>query len=166
MFHETFASSHDNSPLNMDTVKITELTMGYVLPKAYIEVLLYRNGGYLKLNEFPLYFDKLKSTIWVPWIEGIGLGENEDAIDYKFEGEYKNSWKELLHQYGKCEVVVIIRAGRQAIFLDYSKVGSKGEPEVCYCFDDYPNEPSFVFLSPTFEKFVLGLRECVVQVDS
>ena len=157
IFNGDFESNFDNPSLTVGMVKTTEKLFGLSLPKTYIEVLNYRNGGFLKHTEFPMYDCLMESNIGVPFLEGIGLGINSDAIDYVKYHPSKTSWDSILADNGFNVAVVIVRFSRTAIFLNYDETNLSNEPEVWFCYDNYPQMLYSIKLATNFEQFITQL---------
>lgn len=127
--HYPFDNTHHFTcpPLKGSMVRAAEATVGYKLPKSYIDLLSTKNGGSLKRNCFPTDHAP-EGYIEVACIRGIG---GEWAIDFDAAGSRRmgRRW-----HYPDIGVVVADTPtpDRDALMLDYSVRGPEGEPRVVH----------------------------------
>ncbi|XVU22455.1 SMI1/KNR4 family protein [Actinoplanes sp. CA-054009] len=121
-------STWTGPPIDDAMVRCAEKTLGYRLPRGYIDVLRRRNGGVLARNCYPTDF----RTSWaadhfqMDVLLGIGHPEGADA-----QSAY------LIQEWGYPSVGVVIgvtaAAGPDTVMLDYT---GGGEPTVVYVGED------------------------------
>jgi hypothetical protein len=144
-------------PLDDEMVRRAEEALGVRLPHGYVEALSQRNGGVLKLRCCPTEF----STSWasdhfeIRALLGIG---GDRGIDSPSGGGSSC----LIEEWGYPEIGVVIcdmpSGGHDAVMLDYSESGPKGEPAVAYIDEDrIPRR-----ISETFDEFIARLVSCDV----
>ena len=141
-------------PLTAALVADAERLLGYTLPASYLQLLRVKNGGAPRRQCFPT-----AGTHWsdnhlkVTQVSGIG---GRWGIDSDELGSRK-----LIRDAGYPEIGIIIgwtpTAGHDAIFLDYSACGPRGEPRVTHVDAEGGDVQ---VLAATFEAFARGLVDC------
>ena len=136
------------------SIAATEKSLGYKLPKSYIELMRHQNGGLPNKTAFPTS----EPTSWANdhvAIDGIlGIG---DSKTYSLCGSLGSQFK--IDEWGYPEIGVYFgtcpSAGHDMICLDYRKCGRSGEPRVVHV--DQESDYKITFLAENFENFVKGL---------
>jgi hypothetical protein len=143
-------------PLTEDMVRQAEETLGFRLPRSYVELMYRQNGGVLKNTCYPTSF----RTSWaadhfgLDVIMGIGYEEGIDAQSAELISEW---------DYPNVGVVLGVTpmAGPDTVMLDYSESGPDGEPAVVYVGEDrIPRR-----VADSFGEFIDGLVSCEVYED-
>jgi hypothetical protein len=155
--YEDFFDSSDyytGPPLTDAMIVDVEQTLGYTLPQSYRRLMRVKNGGSPKRQCHPT-----NGTSWsdnhvrVTSISGIG---GRWGIDSAHFGS-----RRMIQEGGFPEIGVIVgwtpTAGHDAIMLDYSECGPRGEPRVIHV--DAESGESQI-LAATFEAFLQGLVDC------
>lgn len=149
------ASTHYTGPrLTEAMIAAAEQTLGYKLPAAYLQLLRVKNGGCPKRQCCPT-----SGTHWsdnhvrVVTIFGIG---GQWGIDSEQFGT-----RHMIEQAGLPEIGIVVgwtpAAGHDAIMLDYSVCGPRGEPRVVHVD---PEDDLSVVLAADFEAFLAKLVDC------
>ncbi|MDG4824996.1 SMI1/KNR4 family protein [Asanoa sp. WMMD1127] len=146
---------YTGAPLNLETVRRAEETLGVRLPRAYVETLLVRNGGIPKRRCVPTSF----ATSWAPdhfeirALLGIGGDWGIDTLATQEGGG-------ILAEWGYPDIGVVIcdlpSGGHDTVMLDYSDCGPDGEPSVAYVDEDRVPRRA----AASFDDFVNRLVEC------
>ena len=131
-----------------------EKELGYKLPKFYIEMMKFQNGGIPKNTSFLTK----EATSWARdhvAITGIlGIGREKT---YSLCGELGSQF--MIDEWGYPNIGICIcdcpSAGHDMIMLDYRKNGRHGEPEVIHV--DQELDYKITFLAKNFETFINGL---------
>jgi hypothetical protein len=140
-------------PLTDSMIAAAEESLAYRLPKAYIELLRIRNGGYLRRHCFPTTRRTSWSDDHVSFHFTYGIG-GENGIDGKTGSRY------LIREWDYPDVGVVISAtGHTAFMLDYKKCGPQGEPRVIWVDVETGGKPDVLELAPDFVTFLAGLSE-------
>ncbi|MEV4343752.1 SMI1/KNR4 family protein [Actinoplanes sp. NPDC049596] len=130
-----------------DMVRRAEETLGYRLPRAYVDLLRRQNGGVLEENCHPTTF----RTSWaadhfqMDVLLGIGYPEGADTQSRELIEEW---------DYPPDGVVIGVTAlaGPDTVMLDYSAGGPQGEPTVVYVGSDRVKHQ----IANTFADFITG----------
>ena len=149
------ADDYTGPPLTDAMVTAAEQALGHTLPPSYLRLLRVKNGGAPKRQCHPT-----GGTSWsdnhVRVTSIFGIGHARWGIDSEDFGS-----RHLIREGGFPEVGIIVgltpTAGHDAIMLDYSECGPRGEPRVILM--DAESGESEV-LAPTFEAFLRGLVDC------
>jgi hypothetical protein len=149
------ASTHYTGPPLTDAmVASAERVLDYALPASYLELLRVKNGGCPRRQCYPT-----NGTHWsdnhVRIVTVFGIG-GQWGIDSEEFGT-----RHMIKQAGLPEIGIVVcwtpAAGHDAIMLDFSACGPRGEPRVVHV--DPEDEMSSV-LAPDFETFLRGLVDC------
>ncbi len=144
-------------PVDDEMVRQAEATLGYRLPRSYLDLLRRQNGGVLEKNCYPTDF----RTSWsadhfqMDVLLGIGYPEGTDE-----QSAY------LIEEWDYPDVGPVIgvtaRAGVDTVMLDYSESKPDGEPVVVYVGEDrVPHR-----VAGSFEEFMGGfVSPAVYEVD-
>jgi hypothetical protein len=149
------ASNHYTGPPLTDAmVASAERALGYTLPASYLHLLQVKNGGCPKRQCHPT-----GGTHWsdnhvrVVTIFGIG---GQWGIDSERFGT-----RHMIQQAGLPEIGIVVgwtpTAGHDAIMLDYSIGGPRGEPRVVHVD---PEDEASAVLATNFEEFLGSLVDC------
>src|SRR5262245_16445597 len=141
-------------PLTEAMVADVERSLGYRLPQSYLRLLRAKNGGAPKRPCHPT-----GGTGWsdnhvrVTSIVAIGGRWGIDSEEF--------GTRHMIRTGGFPEIGIIVgwtpTAGHDAIMLDYSECGPRGEPRVVHV--DAESGESEI-LAPNFEAFLRGLVDC------
>jgi hypothetical protein len=149
------ASTHYTGPPLTDAMVVSaERTLGYTLPASYRQLLRAKNGGRPRRQCYPT-----EATYWadshVRVVTVFGLG-GQWGIDSEQFGT-----RHLIAQAGLPEIGIVVgltpTAGHDAIMLDYSVCGPRGEPRVVFVD---PEDDASAVLASDFEQFLRGLVDC------
>jgi SMI1-KNR4 cell-wall len=141
-------------PLTPELITAAERTLGYRLPRSYLDVLSIRNGAVLRHGCFLTDF----VTAWAAdlfEVRGLlGLGGEWGIDATSGQGSV-----DMIEEWGYPEIWIVIcdmpSGGAEAVMLDYSAVGPEGEPAVSYIDEDR----NVHRVADSFEQFLSGLVE-------
>jgi hypothetical protein len=141
-------------PTDIDIASV-ERDLGYRLPTSYVELMRVQNGGIPRLT----CHRTKERTSWAPdhvAIDGIkGIGRSKA---WSLCGDLGS--RQLLEEWGYPPIGIYFgdcpSAGHDALCLDYSKCGPKGEPQVVHVDQEFDYKITFV--APSFEAFIRGLE--------
>lgn len=132
------------SPLTADMIKRAEANIGYQLPKSYVELLKYQNGGTMN--------DALSDECWITIIYGIGdtadayNGLEEMFINWIEEWEYPN----IGIPFGETQ-----SAGHDMYFMDMREISENGEPPIVRVENEGdPEDVKIIKIADTLEEFL------------
>lgn len=139
-------------PLTENSIVNAEKRLGYKLPQSYISLIKTQNGGTPRKTCFPTN----EPTSWAEdhiAIEAIlGIGGKWGIDSEEFGSDF------MIHEWGYPDIGIVIcectSAGHDAVMLDYSKCGKRGEPQVIHV-DVEVGE--ITFLAHNFKEFIEGL---------
>ena len=149
------ASNHYTGPPLTDAmVASAERALGYTLPASYLHLLGVKNGGCPKRQCHPT-----GGTHWsdnhVRVVTIFGIGGQWGIDSEKF------GTRHMIDQAGLPEIGIVVgmtpTAGHDAIMLDYSACGPRGEPRVVHVD---PEDDASAVLATNFEEFLRGLVDC------
>ena len=137
-------------PLKPSMVRVAEETLGYRLPKAFINLLRVCNGGALKRCAFLMRTPEDGEPRVEYFHSVLGIGKKE-GINSRFGSRY------LIKEWDYPDVGIVISSdGHTSFMLDYSDCGSNGEPKVIFVDvelgDD--DDPYVDVVAPDFESFL------------
>lgn len=148
------ASTYYTGPALSDAmVAAAERTLGYTLPASYLQLLRLKNGGRPRRRCFPTDDRWPDNHVRLETLFGIGYSWGIDSDEF--------GSRHLIQQAGFPEIGIVVAltptAGHDAIMLDYSVCGPKGEPRVVYVD---PEDDRCDVLAPDFAAFLRGLVDC------
>jgi hypothetical protein len=144
-------SYYTGPDVDSDMMRTAEDSLGFRLPRSYVDLLFQCNGGSLRRRCYPTPF----ANSWAPDHIGVrailGIG-GDRGIDKM--SQY------LIDEWGYPNVGVVIAdlpsGGHDTIMLDYSGSGPRGEPVVVYVDEDrVPRK-----IAESFDAFIAGLVAC------
>jgi len=149
------ASTYYTSPPLTDAmVASAERVLGYALPASYQQLLRVKNGGCPKRQCYPT-----DGTHWsnnhvrVVTVFGVGGQWGIDAEEF--------GSRHMIEQAGLPEIGIVVgmtpTAGHDAIMLDYSVCGLRGEARVVYVD---PEDDASAVLASDFATFLRALVHC------
>jgi hypothetical protein len=149
------ASTYYTGPLLTDAmIASAERVLGYALPASYLQLLRVKNGGVPRRQCFPT-----SGTHWsdnhvrIVTVFGIGGSWGIDSEEF--------GTRHFIKQAGLPELGIVVgftpAAGHDAIMLDYSDCGPRGQPRIVYVD---PEDDLSSVLAPDFETFLRGLVDC------
>jgi hypothetical protein len=149
------ASTHYTGPPLTDAmVASAERALGYALPASYLQLLRAKNGGVPRRQCYPT-----SGTHWsnnhvrVVTIFGIGGLWGIDSEQF--------GTRHLISQAGLPEIGIVVgwtpAAGHDAVMLDYSACGPRGEPRVVHVD---PEDDASAVLASDLAEFLRGLVDC------
>jgi hypothetical protein len=144
-----------DDPPTDEQVASVERKLGYTLPKAYVELMKYQNGGIPKNTNHRTK----EPTSWsVDHIAIAGIFSIGGAKPCSLCGEFGSQfWAD---EWGYPEIGVYFAdcpsAGHDMICLDYRECGPNGEPRVVHI--DQECDYKVTFVASNFESFVRGLE--------
>lgn len=143
-------------PLAPGAARAAESALGYRLPESYLRLLRARNGGTPRHRCFPAASLPAWANDHVRIACLLGIG-TEGGIDGRRGSEH------LIRKWGYPDVGIVIAetpsAGYDAVMLDYSECGPRGEPRVIHV-EVSAAGPAVTVLAPNFESFARGLVDC------
>jgi hypothetical protein len=155
-FWDDTDGDHTGPPLTSEAVRAAESALGYKLPESYLQLLRVRNGGYPRRRCYPTEVRTSWADDHVRIVTLFGVGF-ERGIDGEYESRY------MIQEWGYPDVGIVIAdtpsAGHDAVMLDYSECGPRGEPRVIHVETEC-DEPVVTILAPNFESFMRGLVDC------
>ncbi|GAB3488958.1 SMI1/KNR4 family protein [Amycolatopsis cihanbeyliensis] len=142
-------------PATAEMISEAEAELGYVLPRAYLDLIRERNGGSPKAACFPTPFPTSWAEDHIKIDAILGLGG-----EFGIAGGAEAGSRYLIEEWGYPPIGVVICAmpsgGHDAVLLDYSDCGPNGEPAVAYVDEDrVPRR-----LAGSFAEFLAGLCPC------
>lgn len=123
-----------------DLLDRAEKTLGYKLPKSYIELLKIQNGGVID--------DKFYES-WLAVIYGIGPNEDSfNGLEEMFEN-WKDEWEypDIGIPFGETQ-----SGGHDMYYMDCRSVDANGEPRIVRIDNEQDN--SIYFVADNLEKFL------------
>jgi len=148
------STHYTGPPLTDAMVAAAERTLGYALPASYLRLLRVKNGGCPRRQCYP--------TAGTHWSNNHG----RIVVLFGIQGPWgidsdQFGTRHLIDQAGLPEIGIVVgmtpAAGHDAIMLDYSVCGPRGEPRVVHVD---PEDDVSAVLAPTFEAFLRGLVDC------
>ncbi len=141
--------------LTDELVKSVEDELGYKLPKAYIELMKWQNGGIPKRTNHRI----AKLTPWAEkHIAITGIYGINKAKTYSLGGSFGSQF--WIDEWGYPSIGVYFcdcpSAGHDMVCLDYRKCGAQGEPQVVHV--DQEADYKITFVAENFEDFIRGLE--------
>jgi hypothetical protein len=141
--------------LTDETVVSVERKLGYTLPKVYIELMKYQNGGMPKKTNHRTKerTSWAKDHIAITGIFAIGSTKPHSLCG----GFGSRFW---IDEWGYPSIGVYFAdcpsAGHDMVCLDYRKCGPTGEPQVVHVDQEFDYKITFV--AQDFESFIRGLE--------
>lgn len=148
-------SEYVSAPFDKKKLAMVERALGYRLPKSYVELMTFQNGGIPKRTSHRTK----EPTSWAPGhvaITGIfGIGEDRT---YSLLGELGSTFMMEEWEYPAIGIYFADTpsAGHDMLCLDYSECGPDGEPRVVHV--DQGEDFKVTLVAPDFESFVRGLE--------
>lgn len=143
--------------LTEEMIRSAETALGYKLPDSYVAILQVRNGG----TPVRCCFPTVEPTSWardhiqISGIRGIG---GMWGIDSNTLGSAS-----MIQEWGYPRVGIVVgecpSAGHDAVMLDYTVCGPRGEPRVIHVETECA-KPQVLVLAQSFEAFLQGLVHC------
>lgn len=127
-----YAKEYRFDALTEDMISRAEKTIGYKLPKSYIELLKVQNGGLIDAK-----YDKIFMTA----IYGIGpTKESYNGLENMFEN-WKDEWQypDIGIPFGETP-----SGGHDMFYMDYRSVDENGEPRIVRIDNECDNAIYFV----------------------
>ena len=149
------ASTHYTGPPLTDAmVASAERTLGYTLPVSYLQLLRAKNGGVPRRQCYPTGGTHSSDNhVRIVTVFGIGGRWGIDSEEF--------GTRHLIAQAGLPEIGIVVgwtpAAGHDAIMLDYSGCGPRGEPHIVHVD---PEDDASAVLATNFEEFLRGLVDC------
>lgn len=143
------------APLQPDLVASIEQELGYSLPKSYLDLMRYQNGGIPKNT----CHRTAQSTSWAEDHVAItGLFAIDRTPTYSLCGELGSQFMMDEWEYPPIGVYFADcpSAGHDLLCLDYRNVSENGEPTVVHV--DEVSGHKITFVAPNFEAFIRGLQ--------
>jgi hypothetical protein len=132
-------------------VRAAEEAIGYKLPVAYLDLLRVQNGGLPRRRCFPVGRGHVELT----GLYGVGGWYGIDNPD--------RGSRSMVREWDYPAVGVVIApmpsGGHDAVMLDYTACGSRGEPRVIHV-ETEGGGPVVTILAPDFASFVAALVAC------
>lgn len=137
-----FGKEYIFGELKDEIIKRAENNIGYKLPKSYVELLQYQNGGVIS--------DNIDS--WLTTIYGIGPESGSgNGLEYMFinwieEWEYPN----IGIPFGETQT-----AGHDMYFMDFRNLDTDGEPEIVLVENEgSPDDFKITFVAKNLKEFI------------
>jgi len=149
------ANTHYTGPRLTDAMAAAaERTLGYALPASYLKLIRVKNGGVPRRQCYPTSGSHWSDNhVRIVTVFGIG---GQWGIDSEEFGS-----RHWIEQAGLPEIGIAVgmtpTAGHDAIMLDYSVCGPKGEPRVVFVD---PEDDLTAVLAADFAEFLGGLVDC------
>ncbi len=147
---EAYASERPDKAV----IRSVEEELGYKLPRSYVEIMTFQNGGVPVNRCFPTATPTswAEDHIAISGIYGIGWEKSRSLC-----GDLGSRY--MIEEWGYPNIGVYIcdcpSAGHDMVALDYRKCGPDGEPEVVHV--DQEGDYAITFLAEDLETFVRGL---------
>ncbi len=142
-------------PLSADQVTSVERTLGYKLPRAYVELMTFQNGGIPKKTN---HRTKTRTTWAADHIAITGIFSIGSRHPYSLCGTRGSKF--WMDEWGYPPIGVYFAdcpsAGHDMLCLDYRICGPDGEPQVVHV--DQERDYSITLVAETFESFIRGLE--------
>lgn len=147
------------SPLTDGAVGDVEFKLGYTLPKSYVELMRFQNGGIPRRT----CHHTSEPTSWshdhiaIHGIFSIGEQKHHSLLGRLGSQHWIDEWgyPPICVYFADCP-----SAGHDMICLDYRACGPRGEPQVVHI--DQEQDYKIVFVTDTFEAFIRGLQDSSV----
>jgi SMI1-KNR4 cell-wall len=149
------SESYIDSPPTQDEIDSVERTLGYSLPKSYIELARYQNGGIPRKTKYRTEYP----TSWAQdHIAITGIYSIGHRKLYSLCGEFDSQF--WIDEWGYPAIGIYFAdcpsAGHDMLCLDYRDCGKNGEPQVVHVDQEYDYKITFV--AKNFESFIRGLE--------
>jgi SMI1/KNR4 family protein SUKH-1 len=148
-------STHYTGPQLTDAmIASAESVLGFALPAAYLQLLRVKNGGCPRRQCYPTNGKHWSDNhVRIVTVFGIGGSWGIDSEEF--------GTRHMIEQAGLPEIGIVVgwtpAAGHDAIMLDYSHCGPRGEPRVVHVD---PEDDLSSVLAPDFKSFLSGLVDC------
>jgi hypothetical protein len=148
------STNYTGPPLTDAMVASAERTLGYTLPASYLQLLRPKNGGCPRRQCYPTGGSHWSDNhVRIVTVFGIGGRWGIDSQEF--------GTRHMIAQAGLPEIGIVVgwtpEAGHDAIMLDYSVCGPRGEP--CVVHVD-PEDDASAVLASDFASFLRGLVDC------
>lgn len=141
--------------LTDENVVSVERKLGYVLPKAYIELMKCQNGGMPKKTN---HRTKERTSWAEDHIAITGIFAIGSTKPHSLCGRFGSRF--WIDEWGYPPIGVYFAdcpsAGHDMVCLDYRKCGPTGEPQVVHVDQEFDYKITFV--AQSFESFIRGLE--------
>ncbi len=142
-------------PLTDELLASVEQELGYKLPKSYVELMQYQNGGTPVRTNHRTH----ESTSWaedhvaITGIYGINRSRPYSLCGNTGSQFWMDEWEypPIGVYFADCP-----SAGHDMLCLDYRECGPEGEPQVVHV--DQESDYQITFVARTFEDFIRGLE--------
>lgn len=153
---ESEAAVKQLPPLTDETLAAAEAQFGVKLPRALVDLLRSRNGGYLENRDFKLNGESFS----VHEILGITLPQEFSSLGplLCLDGEEAEEMREQFEQKAGEPAKLIQFAGADcwSYMLDYNRLNAAGEPTIIQvCLDD-PEDVGVKRMADSIEEFMQG----------
>lgn len=144
-----------DAPLTDEVLAAVEHELGYTLPRAYVELCRYQNGGYPKNGSHRT----ATPTSWAhDHIAVTGIYSIGHVKHYALCGLMNSQF--WIDEWGYPAIGVYFAdcpsAGHDMLCLNYDACGPNGEPSVVHI--DQESDYKITHVADNFEAFILGLE--------
>lgn len=141
--------------LNLDLVQSIERELGHKLPKSYIELMSFQNGG----TPNNTCHETSEETSWAEDHVAItGIYAIDRIPSYSLCGELGSKF--MMEEWGYPAIGIYFAdcpsAGHDMLCLDYRSIGPNEEPSVVHV--DQESNYKITFIASNFDNFIRGLR--------
>lgn len=154
--HSKYADEkYVDNPVTQEKVALVERTLGYTLPRSYIELMKSQNGGAPRKRNHRM----TQPTSWAPdHVALTGIYSIGNSRPSSLCGEFATGF--WIEEWGYPAIGVYFAdcpsAGHDMFCLDYRDCGPNGEPTVVHVDQDFDYKITFV--ARDFESFICGLE--------
>lgn len=144
-----------DEPLTAELLERVETALGYVLPRAYVELMKTQNGGIPTRSRHrtksPTSWSK--DHVAITGISAIGFVRSHSLCGDMGQRLWLEEWgyPDIGVYFADCP-----SAGHDMLCLDYRGCGPRGEPSVVHVDQDL--DYAITPVAPTFEAFIRGLE--------
>ncbi|WP_099223449.1 DUF4303 domain-containing protein [Listeria costaricensis] len=149
-----------SKPPSNELIQCIEATVGWTLPKAYIEIMRIQNGGLLKKRFFQCKdrTGHIQKTVQCEGLLSIGNDRPFSIMEF-YESE-KNEWVRSIFTQGVVIGITFTSIGMDYFSLNYVNKGKNNKPQVVFHTREWRSQewqPVDYVLAESFEEFFTGL---------
>ena len=142
-----------DAPPSQEEIEAVECELGYALPKSYIELARFQNGG---MPRKVCHRTQEETSCGDGYVEICGIF----SVGREKEYSLCVCSKFMIEDWGYPPIGVYFAdcpsAGHDMLCLDYRACGPNGEPQVVHVGQEWDYQITFV--AETFESFIRGLE--------
>jgi len=146
---------YGGEPVTDALVAAVEKTLGYTLPRAYVELMQHQNGG---IPRHRCHRTSTRTTWAANHIAISGIFSIGSHKRYSLCGEFGSSFMIDMWEYPPIGIYFADcpSGGHDMLCLDYRACGPEGEPTVVHAAQRW--DYTITFVAANFEAFIRGLE--------